>query len=79
MPTTVNFTSSIDQELADNNNYKILLNFSLGRVDDVITMQSLGIDSEEGLFLLMAQAHLPMPHLPENKTQAMVTQLNDLL
>ena len=66
-------------ESVDNHNYKTLLNFSLGRVDDVTAMQMLGINSEEDLFLLMAQAHLPMPRLPEDKTQAMVTELNELV
>ena len=55
-------------ELAHNENYATLLAFSLGRLDDLIVMmRKLGIDSEEDLFLLMAQAHLPMPRLPEAK------------
>ena len=66
-------------ESADNHNYKTLLDFSLGRVDYVTAMQMLGIDSEEDLFLLMAQAHLPMPRLADEKTQAMVAELNKLI
>lgn len=66
-------------ERADNLNYQALLDFSLGRKDDLSTMQTLNIDSEEDLFLLMAKAHLPMPRLPVSKTEAMVSQLNDLL
>jgi hypothetical protein len=39
---------------------------------------ALGIDSQEDLFLLMAQAHLPMPRLPEADTQSMVDSLHAL-
>ena len=66
-------------EAADNHNYKTLLDFFLGRVDYVTAMQMLGIDSEEDLFLLMAQARLPMPRLADDKTQAMVAELNKLV
>ena len=66
-------------EAADNQNYKTLLDFSLSRIDDVTAMQRLGIDSEEDLFLLMAQAHLPMPRLPDDKTRAMVAELTTLI
>lgn len=62
---TVNFTGS-------------LLDFSLGRIDDRSAMSALGIDSEEDLFLLMAQAHLPRPRLPAAVTQGMVESLNAL-
>jgi hypothetical protein len=41
-------------------------------------MEGLGIDSEEDLFLPMAQAHLPMPHLPPATTQGMVDSLHAL-
>jgi hypothetical protein len=41
-------------------------------------MAALGIDSEEDLFLLMAQAHLPMPRLSAATTQGMVDDLNAL-
>ena len=44
-----------------NTNFKRLLDFSLGRASDIETMNELAIDSEEALFLLMAQAGLPMP------------------
>jgi hypothetical protein len=66
-------------ESADNHNFKTLLDFSLGRIDDMAAMRMLGIDSEEDLFLLMAQSHLPMPRLAEHKTQAMVAELNALV
>lgn len=66
-------------ERSDNLNYQALLDFSLGRKDDLATMQALSIESDEDLFLLMAKAHLPMPRLPSAKTEAMVGQLNDLL
>ena len=65
-------------ESTGNQNFKILLDFSLGRVADDEAMLALGIDSEEDLFLLMAQAHLPMPRLPDAVTQSMVEQLQSL-
>lgn len=65
-------------EVSKNQNFKILLDFSLGRVDDHVAMAALGIDSQEDLFLLMAQAHLPMPRLPESSTHDMVVSLHAL-
>ena len=65
-------------EASSNQNYRTLIEFSLGRIDDLAVMVSLGIDSEEDLFLLMAQAHLPMPRLPDAATQGMVDELNAL-
>ena len=65
-------------EAGGNQNFRTLIDFSLGRVNDLATMAALGIDSEEDLFLLMAQAHLPMPRLPAGVTQGMVEQLNAL-
>jgi hypothetical protein len=65
-------------ESSGNQNFRSLLDFSLGRTDDHTAMSALGIDSQEDLFLLMARAHLPMPHLPEAVTQAMVDSLNAL-
>lgn len=44
---------------AGNQNVKSLLDFSLGRCDVHAVMASLGTDSQEDLFSLMAQAHLP--------------------
>jgi hypothetical protein len=38
-------------------------------------MNRLGVYSEEDFFLLMAQAHLPMPRLSEAATRAMVERL----
>jgi hypothetical protein len=52
-------------EASGNQNFKVLLDFSLGRCDDLNAMAALGIYSEEDLFLLMAQAHLPVPRLPD--------------
>jgi hypothetical protein len=66
-------------EAAGNQNYKTLLDFSLGRIDDHAALNALGFDSAEDLFLLMAQAHLPMPRLPEAVTQGMVESLNALV
>jgi len=65
-------------EATNNQNFRVLLDFSLGRRDDRTTMAALGIDSEEDLFLLMAQARLPLPRLPETTTQRMVDELNAL-
>jgi hypothetical protein len=65
-------------EAAGNQNFLVLLDFSLGRRDGRETMAALGIDSEEDLFLLMAQAHLPMPRLSESATRGMVDELNAL-
>ena len=65
-------------ESSSNQNYRTLIDFSLGRLDDLAAMAALGIDSEEDLFLLMAQAHLPMPRLADATTQGMVDKLNAL-
>jgi hypothetical protein len=65
-------------ELSGNQNFKSLLDFSLGRIDSRVAMDILGIDSDEDLFLLMAQAHLPLPRLPETTTQSMVDSLRAL-
>lgn len=63
-------------EAGGNQNFRTLLDFSMGRLDDLATMSALGIESEEDLFLLMAQAHLPMPRLPEASTRQMVDSLS---
>jgi hypothetical protein len=65
-------------EVSGNQNFKVLLDFSLGKLNSAEAMQALGIDGEEDLFLLMAQAHLPMPRLPDAVTRDMVNQLNSL-
>ncbi|MFZ6819661.1 hypothetical protein [Undibacterium sp. Ji22W] len=65
-------------EVSGNQNFKTLLDFSLGRSDDHAAMAALGIDSQEDLFLLMTQAHLPMPRLPESATQEMIASLHAL-
>ena len=65
-------------EITGNQNFRVLLDFSLGRLADDAAMRALGIDNEEDLFLLMAQAHLPMPRLPEVVTRDMVEQLKSL-
>lgn len=61
-----------------NQNFKTLLDFSLGRIDDQQALSFLGSDSQEDLFLLMAQAHLPMPRLSGSDTQHMVDILRAL-
>ncbi|PRC92047.1 hypothetical protein [Solimicrobium silvestre] len=66
-------------EAGNNQNFRTLLDFSLGRIDDVAVMTQLGITGAEDLFLLMAQSHLPMPRLPEEVTQSMANDLHTLL
>ncbi len=61
-----------------NHNYKNLVAFSLGQATAAQTLERLGTDSAEDLFLLMAQARLPMPRLPEAAIQAMVQSLHQL-
>lgn len=58
-----------------NQNFATLLSFSLGRIDDLTVLARLHLTSEEDLFLLMAQAHLPMPQLSETATRSMVEGL----
>ena len=65
-------------ERSGNQNFKTLLDFSLGTIDDGKALAALGIDNQEDLFLLMAQAHLPMPRLIEGDTQNMVSSLHAL-
>jgi hypothetical protein len=65
-------------ESSGNQNFRRLLDFSLGRLSGDNAMRALGIESEEDLFLLMAQAHLPMPRLPDATTRGMVEQLKSL-
>lgn len=61
-----------------NQNFKTLLDFSLGRMGDDDALTALGVDSQEDLFLLMAQAHLPMPRIADAETQHMVGSLHAL-
>jgi hypothetical protein len=70
--------TSINALSSGNQNYPNLLAFSLGQRDAQSTMDKLGIDSFEDLFLLMAQAHLPMPRLADAATDAMVQALQAL-
>lgn len=66
-------------EASGNQNFRTLLDFALGRIDDATAMATLGIDGQEDLFLLMAQAHLPLPRLPESVTREMVERLHALV
>ena len=65
-------------EAGRNANYGTLLAFSLGRLGADAALRALGLDNEEDLFLLMAQAHLPMPRLPASETAGMVKALHAL-
>ncbi|WP_094559295.1 hypothetical protein [Synechococcus sp. 8F6] len=69
-------------ELAEqhgNRNATLLLGFALGRISDIEVMEQLNLDHEEDLFLLLAQAHLPMPRLADQATEAMVSDLQQLV
>jgi hypothetical protein len=66
-------------ESSGNLNFMVILDFSLGKLTSSQAhevMQALGIDGEEDLFLLMAEAHLPMPRLPDPVTRGMVALLS---
>ena len=65
-------------EVSSNENFRVLLDFSLGRINDLEVMQLLGIESDEDLFLLMTQAHLPMPRLSATTTKSMLESLEAL-
>lgn len=65
-------------EAGGNQNFMVLLDFSLGKLTGAQAIQALGIDTDEDLFLLMAQAHLPMPRLSDAATRSMVDQLTAL-
>ena len=63
-------------ELAErhgNRNAALLLGF------DLEVMEQLHLEHEEDLFLLMAQAHLPLPRLADQATEAMVSDLQQLV
>jgi hypothetical protein len=66
-------------EQSGNENDTVLLDFSLGRITDEQAMRLLLIDSEEDLFLRMAQARLPMPRRPKKETNNMRAALRKLL
>ena len=65
-------------EAASNRNFRTLFDFSMGRIDSREAIEALGLEDEEDLFVLMAQARLPMPRLPSESTQAMVDMLESL-
>lgn len=65
-------------EAAGNENFRVLFDFLMGRLNGQLAMTALGIDSEEDLFLLMAQSRLPMPRLRSTTTLAMVDELKSL-
>jgi hypothetical protein len=50
-------------EAGSNQNFRTLLDVSLGRITDLQAKQQLGIESNKDLILLLSQAHLPMPRL----------------
>lgn len=60
-------------------NYRKLLNFSLGKVTYRSLIRELNIDSDEDLFLMMCGAGLPMPSLSEEETQKMLEHIGRAL
>ena len=69
-------------ELAErhgNRNAALLLGFALGRSSDLEVMEQLHLEHEEDLFLLMAQAHLPLPRPADQPTEGMVSDLHQLV
>jgi hypothetical protein len=65
-------------ETSGNQNFRVLLDFSLGRLTSLDAMRALAIDTDEELFLLMARAHLPMPRLSDSVTRGMTERLKKL-
>jgi hypothetical protein len=65
-------------EASGNQDFRALFAFSPGRSDEPSTLRALGIDSAEDLFLLMVQAHLPMPRRPDAITRTRGDSLRDL-
>lgn len=65
-------------QLSDLDNKQLLLAFSLGCHDSDFIKATLGIESDEQLFLLMARAALQMPVLPQEMTLAMAAELHAL-
>ncbi len=57
----------------------VLQEFSRGRLMYREVMNTLSLDSDEMLFRLMAQADLPMPHLSDKETNAMISQFRQFL
>jgi hypothetical protein len=69
-------------ELADacgNYNYRALLDFALGRIDDAAAMRQLALVDLEELYLLMMQARLPLPKLDAERTMQMAESLKALM
>ena len=73
------FLSKVNYQAPKQLNTQALLSFSLGKTDSLTTMKILNIETEEELFLLMAQAKLSMPKISVIETQKMVNQLNQLI
>jgi hypothetical protein len=65
-------------ELSGNQNYRTLLDFSLGRIDEFTALTTLGFTSPEDLFRLLNQVKLPRPRLDDEETAKMVDELHQL-
>ncbi len=73
------FIESVGEKGRQSENYRKLLNFSLGKVAYRPLMKDLNIDSDESLFLMMCGAGLPMPSLAEEETQRMVDIIGNVI
>jgi hypothetical protein len=60
-------------------NYRRLLDFSLGRITCRVLMDELNIRSDEDLFLKMCGAELSMPTLPKEELDRMEKTLEIFL
>lgn len=80
MSTNVYFTASVDRDLLkQGSELQNSVVFFPGRINDLTAMESLGLESEEDLFLMMAQTCLPMPKLSDSVTRGVVDDLNSLI
>ncbi len=75
----VGFVESVGGKVQQPENYRKLLDFSLGKVTYRSLMKDLNIDSDESLFLMMCGAGLPMPRLAEEETQQMVDLIGKVI
>ena len=75
----VGFVEAVGEKGQKPENYRKLLDFSLGKVTYRSLMKDLNIVSDESLFLMMCGAGLPMPSLAEEETQQMVDRIGKVI
>lgn len=63
----------------ESENYRKLLDFSLGRITFRQVMLEMNILSDEKLFLMMCGAELPMPTLSDEDTAEMSNNMERIL